>query len=109
MDLELLLLSNRNSDAQFATAGDSKGGSRLEKTATCRDRCRTVTGYDRGATATRAAPGRTTGSVEQGECATPRRRNFTSIVPQCHDASGIGETRPGENHRTRSRARPTRR
>ena len=38
-----------------------------------------------------------------------RRRNFASIVAQCHDASGIGETRAGENHRTRSPARPTRR
>ena len=51
------------------------------------------------ATATRAAPGRTAGRVEEGERATARRRNFASIVaPQCHDASGIGETRAGENH-----------
>src|SRR6187397_434205 len=50
-------LPDRNSHAQFVTASHSQGGSRLEKTAICRARRRAVTGDDRDATATGAAPG----------------------------------------------------
>ena len=43
---ELLLLPDRNSHAQFVAAGDSTGGSRLEKAAVRRDRRQTVTARD---------------------------------------------------------------